>query len=538
MVNVHCPGPLGNPKSGIRNPNEGRNPKTERTPRQKEAQPVGSQPVRLSGFGFPSAFGIRASDFWLAALVAGAIANPVGMRVSAAEDSIPNWPQFRGPNCSGVALQARPPVHISPTNSVLWCIEAPWSPSSPCVWGDRIFLTAFVGDQLQTLGYDRRNGQLLWSAGVKPTRLEAFNKTDNSPASGTPATDGRHVVSYFASFGLICHNSEGKELWRHPLPVPESGSGFGSGTSPIIVGGLVVLNRDQEEHSSLLALDVETGKSVWQSPRPDAKGSWGTPVLWRNDGRNQIVVPGSIRLKGYDLKTGQEQWMVQGVTFNAVTTPVVGDGLLFFAGWGPGKADAPWPSWESFLESHGKNKDGEIAINEFPEAERDLMRRLDTDHDGKITKSDWGAMLTYTAKGENVMVAVKPGGHGDISKTHLAWQFSRGLPYVASPLFYEGRIYLIKDGGLLSSFDAKTGYPYYLQERLAAGGNYYSSPVAAGGCIYLASLAGKLTVVKAGGDKPEILHRSDFGDRILATPAIMGDRLYLRTKTKLYAFGG
>jgi outer membrane protein assembly factor BamB len=538
MVNAHCPGALGNPKSEIRNPKEGRNPKTERTALQKEDQPVGSRLVRISGFGFLSALGFRASAFCLAALVAGAIVNPGGIRVSAAEDSISNWPQFRGPNCSGVALQARPPVHISPTNSVLWSIEAPWSPSSPCVWGDRIFLTAFLGDQLQTRGYDRRNGQLLWSAGVKATKLEAFNKAENSPASGTPATDGRHVVSYFASFGLICHNFEGKELWRHPLPVPECGSGFGSGTSPIIVGGLVVLNRDQEEHSSVLALDAETGKSVWESPRPDAKGSWGTPVVWRNDGRDQIVTPGSIRLKGYDLKTGQEQWMVQGVTFNAVTTPVVGDGMLFFAGWGPGKADAPWPSWESFLESHGKNKDGEIAINEFPEAERDLVRRLDVDHDGKITKSDWGGLLAYVAKGENVMVAVKPGGHGDISATHVAWKFSRGLPYVASPLFYEGRIYLIKDGGLLSSFDARTGQPYYLQEGLDAGGNYYSSPVAAGGRIYLASLAGKLTVVKAGGNKPEILHRSDFGDRILATPAIVGDSLYLRTKTKLYAFGG
>ena len=532
MVNAHCPGPLSNPKSEIRNP------KTERITRQKEGQPVGSRLIRLSGFEFLSGFGFRASDFCLAALVASAIMNQGGIGFSATEDSIANWPQFRGPNCSGVALQARPPVHISPTNSVLWSIEAPWSPSSPCVWGDRIFLTAFVGDQLQTRGYDRRNGQLLWTAGVKAIKLEAFNQAENSPASGTPATDGRHVVSYFASFGLICHNFEGGELWRHPLPVPECGSGFGSGTSPIIVGGLVVLNRDQEEHSSVLALDAETGRSVWESPRPDAKGSWGTPVLWRNDGRDQIVTPGSIRLKGYDLKTGHEQWMVQGVTCNAVTTPVVGDGMLFFAGWSPGKADAPLPSWESFLESHGKNKDGEIAINEFPEAERDLMRRLDMDHDGKITKSDWVAVLAYTAKGENVMVAVKPGGQGDISKTHLAWKFSRGLPYVASPLFYEGRIYLIKDGGLLSSFDARTGQPYYLQEGLDAGGNYYSSPVAASGRIYLASLAGKLTVIKAGGDKPEILHRSDFGDHILATPAIVGDSLYLRTKTKLYAFGG
>ena len=163
---------------------------------------------------------------------------------------------------------------------------------------------------------------------------------------------------------------------------------------------------------------------------------------------------------------------------------------------------------------------------------------MDVDHDGKITKSDWDVALPRMAKGDNAMVAVKPGGRGDISRTHVAWKFTRGLPYVASPLFYDGRIYLIKDGGMLSCFDAKTGQPYYLQERLGADGAYYSSPVAADGRLYLASLAGKLTVVKAGGDKPEILHRSDFGDHILATPAIVGDSLYLRTKTKLYAFGG
>jgi outer membrane protein assembly factor BamB len=141
------------------------------------------------------------------------------------------------------------------------------------------------------------------------------------------------------------------------------------------------------------------------------------------------------------------------------------------------------------------------------------------------------------AKGENLMVAVKPGGRGNISQTHVAWKVTRGLPYVASPLFYNGRIYCIKNGGMLSSFDAKSGKAYYLQERLDALGNYYSSPVAADGRIYLASLPGKLTVVKAGGDKPEILHQAEFGERILATPALAGDKLYLRTQSTLYAFG-
>jgi outer membrane protein assembly factor BamB len=133
-------------------------------------------------------------------------------------------------------------------------------------------------------------------------------------------------------------------------------------------------------------------------------------------------------------------------------------------------------------------------------------------------------------------VAVKPGGRGDITKTHVAWNATRGLPYVPSPLFYEGRLYLIRDGGMMSCFDAKTGKPFYAQERLEAADKYYASPVAADGRIYLASLAGKLTVVKAGGDRPEVLHQANFGERIFATPAPVGRNLYLRTATKLFAF--
>jgi outer membrane protein assembly factor BamB len=145
-------------------------------------------------------------------------------------------------------------------------------------------------------------------------------------------------------------------------------------------------------------------------------------------------------------------------------------------------------------------------------------------------------MQARLAKSQNLLVAVQPGGKGDITETHVAWKATRGLPYVSSPLLYDGRVYLIRDGGMMSSFDAKTGRPYYLQERLEATESYYASPVAADGRIYVASVPGKLSVIKAGGDKPEILHQANFGERIFATPALAGDRLYLRTQTKLYAF--
>ena len=473
----------------------------------------------------------------LALAVTPILMNVSVITASAALRSGANWPQFRGPNSSGVALKANPPIAIDPTNGALWRIEVPWSPSSPAVWEDRIFLTTFSDGQLQTRCYDRRNGHSLWSQGITSTKLETFHNTDGSPAASTPATDGRHVVSYFGSFGLVCYDAAGKERWRHPLPVALSGGGFGSGTSPIIAGKLVLLNRDQDENSSLLALDLATGQTVWETGRPDASGSFGTPILWNNNGKEEVVTPGSITLKGYDLKTGTERWMVEGVTAFACTTPVAGDGLLFFAGWSPGKADSPWPSWETFLEKNDKNKDGEITFDEFDASNRDFARGMDLNHDGRITKADWDLLMARNAKGDNVLLAIKPGGKGDISRTHVAWRFSRGLPYVASPLFYADRIWLIRDGGMVSCFDAKTGKPFYTQERVGAIGSYYASPVAAEGRIYVASVPGKLTVLRAGGEKPEILHQANFGERIFATPALAGDNLYLRTQTKLYAFG-
>lgn len=174
----------------------------------------------------------------------------------------------------------------------------------------------------------------------------------------------------------------------------------------------------------------------------------------------------------------------------------------------------------------------------MPEGERPYLSGADVNHDGKITKEDWDILAGRNAKGHNSLIALKPGGRGDITQTHVAWMTKRGLPYVPSPLYYDGRIYLIKDGGMLSSFDAKTGNPYYLQERIGADGTYYASPVAADGRIYLASLKGRVTVAKTGGDKLEILSQADFGDRILATPALAADRIYLRTQKRLYAIGG
>jgi outer membrane protein assembly factor BamB len=457
--------------------------------------------------------------------------------MAAGEPAAANWPQFRGDNASGLATGARPPVKFGPKEGVLWSVAVPWSPSSPCVWGGRIFLTTFNDGQLETRCHDAADGRLRWARGIKPASLEDFHRSDGSPAASSPATDGQRVVSYFGSFGLVCHDMDGKELWRHPLPVALSMGQYGSGTSPIIVDGRVILNRDQHSFSTLLALDVKTGKKLWETPRTDSPGSFGTPVWWRNNGTDEIVVAAMGRIRGYDLKTGTERWSVDGITGLVCTTPVVADGRLYFAAFSNASVDSPLGTWEQFLKENDKNGDGEVTFDEFPVQARDYVRGLDVNRDGKITKEDWELKSARVAHCENLLVAVKPGGTGDITKTHVAWTFRKGLPYVPSPLEYEGRIYFVKDGGMMTSLDAKTGKAFYTQERLGAASGYYASPVAADGRIYVASLAGKVSVVKAGGDKPEVLHQVDFGDRILATPALAGDRLYLRTAKKLWAFG-
>lgn len=454
--------------------------------------------------------------------------------IVSAKDS-DQWPAFRGPNSSGVSGGGHPPLKIGPKEKYAWRTDVPASPSSACVWGEHIFLTTFHDGRLETHCYSAKNGQRLWTQAAPSEKVEEYHPTEGSPAASTPATDGKRVVVYFGSCGLICYDFKGRELWKHPLPPVVTEGNFGSGTSPLIVDDRVIVNRDQAKASALLAFGLRDGRLLWQTPRGDANTSYGTPILWKQKSGAELVVPGSLVLRGYDLKSGQERWSVRGLPSFVCTTPTVGPDLLFFAGWSPGKNDAPWPRWEGVVEKQDKNHDGYISVEEFADGPA-WFKAQDIDGNGKLEKSDWDAIGERMKRGENVLLAIRPEGRGDITATHVKWKQERGLPYVASPLYYDGRVYLVKDGGMLSSFEASTGRPIYQQERLNALGNYYASPVAADGRIYVCSLDGKVTVIKAGGDKPEILHQADFGERIAGTPAIAGNRLYLRTMTKLFAF--
>ena len=451
------------------------------------------------------------------------------------------WPRFRGPGGSGVADGQKPPIHFDTHKNLKWKIPVPSGMSSPIVAGDKLILTALEGDKLFTIAYDRATGKEAWRAHAPAKKLEAYHKTEGSPAASTPATDGKHIVSYFGSCGLFCYDLAGKELWHYELPTAVTFGNFGTGVSPVLSDDTVVLVRDVPKDAKILALDVATGKVKWETKRISPV-SYCTPVVWDVPAGKQVVAPGHGRLIAYDLKTGKEQWSVAGMPAGVCASPVVADGALYFAGWSPGGGadkDFKVPTFDELLKKLDKDGDGAISREEAENSEiKDGFDSVDTNGDGKVTRDEWEVVLRFFTEGRNSAFAVKAGAHGDATASHVFWKKTRGLPYVPSGIVYRGQYFLVKDGGLVTAYDVKTGKDIYVQERAAAEGRYNASPVAANGYIYVTSFEeGIITVLKAGGPRPEVTARNDaLGERVSATPAIADDTLYLRTAGHLYAF--
>ena len=446
-----------------------------------------------------------------------------------------SWPQFRGPNCSGVAEKDKPPIQFSAETNLLWKTETPSGLSSPCISGDRIFLTGFEGGKLLALCFNRRDGKELWRQEAPPGKIPEAHKV-SSPAVATPATDGKRVYVYFVSFGLVAYDFQGQEQWRKALPI-----GFvmnGSGTSPAIAGDTVVLNCDQDEGESfLIAVEGRTGKMLWQTPRAGVlSSSFTTPIAWKHGGQEEVVVSGSMRVAGYDLHDGQERWTARVLTSVSVApTPVIGDKHLYVMS--RGVPPTAMGTFESFWGKHDKNSDGKISADEVPaEYGTGIIRGMDRDKDGFITEKDWSSMTNLFAKGDSGLFALRPPVSGDVTGTHVAWKQTKGIAGISSPLYYQGRVYSVQDGGRLSCWNAKTGQMVYEQERLGAEGEYYGSPIAANGHIYLTSARGTVTTVRAG-DAFEVMASNPLGESVMSTPAIADNKLYVRSAKHLWAFG-
>jgi outer membrane protein assembly factor BamB len=451
-----------------------------------------------------------------------------------------DWPQFRGQQSSGLAVNsAALPTNIDREQHVLWQTELPPGHSSPAIVGDKIFLTAVRdGEHLETICLDRASGKILWRVEAPHTSLEKIHGI-GSYAQPSPTADAERVVVMFGSSGLYCYDHDGKELWKHAMgPFNDE---FGAASSPILVDDRVILSQDHDTGSFLAAYDKATGRELWRTDRSEFSRSYSTPVAWNREGRKEIVVTGMLRVCGYDFATGQERWTVRGLSRVNCLTPVVGpDGTLYAAGWSAGGEPGDrisLPPFADFASQYDTNKNGVLEPSETAAspALKTRFAQCDRNKDGQITAAEYEEFQMLFDRSENTVLAIRPGPAGDATESHVAWKYQKVVPFCASPLVVNDLLFCVKDGGILSSIDAATGKPHK-SGRVTGTANYYASPVAGDGKIYLLSQRGTLSVVTAEPSW-KVLHSAEFGEETYATPAIVDGRIYLRTSGRLYCFG-
>ena len=446
-----------------------------------------------------------------------------------------DWPRFRGPDGAGVADEHRLPSEIDSSRNALWSLKTPEGNSSPIVVHSRVIFTGHEGDDRLVVSVDASTGKELWRRTYRRTREDTFNPT-NGPATPTPVSDGQSLFAFFPEIGLVALNLDGDELWQRPLGPFASVQGLAS--SPLSVAGKIVLLIDSPTEAYLAAFDARTGSPLWKTERPTGVlGSYATPTTHTAEGGEaQIIVAGAVELTGYDADTGKRIWWAPGVASFPAAPPFVHGDSVYTVEPADGIA---WPPFAEPLSQFDLDKDGRIELREAksePIWQRSL-EGIDRSHgngDGVVTAMEYES--AGGSKGSGGLVRTRLGGSGDVSGDRVVWRYDKGMPFLSAPLLYRGVLYLVRNA-VVSTFDPETGL-LLRQERLAqALGDYYASPVAGDGKIYLASLEGKVTVLKAGRDW-EVLATADLGETIVATPAIADGRIFLRTEKTLYAFSG
>ena len=450
----------------------------------------------------------------------------------------PDWPGFRGPNGSGIGLTSGLPVRFGPAENLVWRTALPTGKSSPVLAADRIFLTGAAENNLWTLCLDRVSGRILWGRAIPQPRAEKLHQL-NHAAAPTPVTDGVNVYAFFADFGLVAYGADGQERWRKQLGPFNNLHGMAS--SPVLVDDRLVLAIDQDENSYLLAVDKRTGRTLWRSARPEAVHGFATPVVFRPDGdAAQLVVPGSYELTAYSAATGEKLWWVRGLTWQVKASAVVEDGVVYATGWAPGADPGPRQLLPPFADVAREADETGTASSppgsclpggSTPEAGRPSISTATV-----FSTRATGASTAARRASHNVTMAIRPGRvRGDLTDSHLLWTNDRAVPEVPSPLLWKGVLYTIKDGGILTSFDAGTGRILKQARMPGAVDKFYASPVLGDDKLYLASESGKVSVVQAGAVW-ESLAVNELDEPCYATPALSGGRLYLRTSAALYCF--
>jgi outer membrane protein assembly factor BamB len=425
-----------------------------------------------------------------------------GVVVLGAAPKLEYWSYWRGPAADGMAV-GDAPLHWSDTQNIKWKAEIPGrGHSSPVIWGDRIFLTTAIktgaasapeppaakpapgargplvtpGPQVEhkfvVMCLDRKTGRTLWQqTAITAVPHEGYHSQYGSFASNSPVTDGKNVYAFFGSRGMYVYDMEGKLVWEKNFGVQmKMRMAFGEGLGPVISGDRLILVFDYEGDSFMVVLDKNTGKEIWRVSR-DEKSTWAAPLVYEFGGRKEILVAGSNKVVSYDFETGKVIWECAGLGANVIPHPVRQDDLVF-------------------------------------------------------------VMSGYM--NPNLM-AIRLGREGDLTGTDaIVWSQTKGNSYTPSPVIYDNKLYVLTDSGMVSCYNAKTGVPYYHQQRLPKAYSFKASPVGANGKLYLASESEDVIVLEMG-EKFEVLATNTLADQMfIATPAITDGEIYLRGQNTLF----
>lgn len=451
----------------------------------------------------------------------------IGLLLLAGAAASADWPRFRGADAAGTAADAPTPFEMSPESGYEWKRDVPLGKSSPVLSGPRLFLTAHDGDRLLTMAFDRATGKTLWTRAVERRQTDERNET-NDAAAPTPVVDGRSVYSFFADFGLVAYSVEGEEIWRTPLGPFTSPHGVAS--SPLLIDGVLVLMLEQLRGGEIIGVDAETGEKLWSAPRPTSMGgSFATPLAYRTpSGENQAVVMSPFELAAYDARTGEKLWRIGGLPHQPKSSPVLA-GEVILAGVQGDRARGNLKSWEEMLADLDKNGDGRVLGEEIRGSIADY------DHDGDFDRSDYDQWFVEKSPPSRLM-AVRPGdGSRDITRQATLWTVDRGVPRVTTPLAYDGVVYLMRNGGILTALDLETGSVLKEGRLRDAIDEYFASPVAASGKVLTINRGCVYSWIEAGPEW-EVAATGDLGEECFATPALAEDGVYIRTQDALYRF--
>jgi len=417
-----------------------------------------------------------------------------------------NWPQWRGPDGSGISTEKNLPSEWSPTKNIKWKTPIDGrSHSSPIVWGKMIFLTTAIegaevpgakaakhmlGDKefvhpdsigankkhtFKVIAVDRDSGKIVWQQTAWEGTPYDDRHRKSSYAASTPATDGKMVYAFFGTEGLYAYDFKGKLAWKAQIGNIAT-LGMGAATSPILFDNLVIVQADEDngEASFIVALDKKTGKEVWKASRKGVQVSWSTPLLVKTASRTELIASGTEFVIGYDPATGKELWRHKGVESNAIPSPVANNEMVYLVAGFPAK----------------------------------------------------------------IAMAIRLGQNGDLTGTpNVPWKYEKGTAYVPSPILYGDYLYLTTDRGILTALDAKTGEVKYEGGRIPIPATFTASPVAFEGKILMTSEDGDTFIIKAG-PKHEIIGTNSVGEAVYASPAIADGRIFIRGEKNLYCIGG